>query len=113
MPYFLGTDKYGFLESIQFNGRVALNLETQGLRSTDPEIWTSSPTTEKGMKAMKAAKGVYNIIKGSAQVRAGFLLLVPDPILGPVDEAVGGALILKGTWSMAKGAKSLAEVAMA
>ncbi len=112
MPYFEGTDKFGLLENIQINGRVPLNIETLGVRPTDPEIFHMDPTLEKVSKVLKGAKAVHNIIKGSAQIRAGLFLAVPDPILGPVDEVVGLGLTGRGLWNVAKGVKSLAELTM-
>lgn len=112
MPYFDGTDKFGLLENIQVNGRVILNLETVGIRPSDPEIMTFSPSTEKVTKALKVAKAGHNIIKGSAQIRAGLFLAVPDPAFGPVDEVLGIGLTGRGVWNVTKGFKSLAELAM-
>ncbi len=112
MPYFEGTDKYGLLEQIQFNGRVPLNSETVGLRWTDPEILIIDPTLEKVSKRLKAAKGLKDVIQGGAKIRAGLLLMAPDPFLGPVDEVVGWGLLARGGIQATKGIKSLAEVSM-
>lgn len=112
MPYFEGTGKYGFLQNTSFDGRVIFNLEVANVRPTDPEIISVNPFLEKLTKGMKATKAVRDVVVGGMQVRAGLLLLFPDPFFGPADEVVGIGLIGKGGWQATKGMKSLAELTM-